>query len=303
MNEKSDSLPLVSCTVLSYNSETTVLETLESIKAQTYRNIELIVSDDNSKDNTVELCRQWIEQNRGRFVRTELLTVEKNTGVCANSNRALAACRGEWTKGLAADDIMLPNCVEDYILFVSDHPEISWASSYYRVYINDFKPECCIAHNSVSKRSFFNLTAEQQLNEIAPWNLIAAAPNFYSISVLREVGGFDMAFSFEDYPLFVTLLEHGYKCWFMDKETVGYRIHDSISNSSGKLFNYNFLLESKKFHKERTFKYLTTWQKMGQYSIWGLQSTFEKLKMNKDTRFNKTLYRRWLFLLKKMFNN
>lgn len=80
---------LVSCTVLSYNSAKTILETLESIKAQTYQNIELIVSDDCSKDNTVELCRQWIAVNKNRFVRVVLLTVKENTGVCANGNRAI----------------------------------------------------------------------------------------------------------------------------------------------------------------------------------------------------------------------
>ena len=70
--------PLVSVTVITYNSSKTVLETLDSIKAQTYQNLELIVSDDCSTDDTVELCRNWIEQNKERFVRTELLTVEKN---------------------------------------------------------------------------------------------------------------------------------------------------------------------------------------------------------------------------------
>ena len=46
-----DSPPLVSVIVISYNSSETVLETLESVKKQTYQNIELIVSDDCSTDN------------------------------------------------------------------------------------------------------------------------------------------------------------------------------------------------------------------------------------------------------------
>lgn len=303
MIKTEDRKPLVSCTVLSYNSAKTIVETLDSIAAQTYSNIELIVSDDCSKDNTIEICRLWLEQNKSRFVRTELLTVEKNTGVCANANRALEACKGEWKKGIAADDILLPNCVEDYIEFVKDHPEARWASSYYQVYKNTFDPENCIARHSVSKRSLFELTAEQQLKAIAPWNLIAAVPNFYNISALREVGGFCTDFSFEDYPTFITLLEHGYKCWFMDKETVGYRVHDSISNSSGKLFNYGFVLESKKFHIECCFKYLSLWQKFGQYSIWGLQYSLERLNLNRDTWFLRLFYKKTHSLLRKLFNN
>ena len=51
--------PLVSIVVITYNSAEYVLETLESAKAQTYQNIELIVSDDCSADNTVETCSRW----------------------------------------------------------------------------------------------------------------------------------------------------------------------------------------------------------------------------------------------------
>ena len=86
--------PLVSVFVVSYNAADYICETLESIKAQTYQNIELIVSDDHSSDQTVELANEWIESNKERFVRTELITVDHNTGVSANYNRAIRACRG-----------------------------------------------------------------------------------------------------------------------------------------------------------------------------------------------------------------
>ncbi|MBR5577209.1 MAG: glycosyltransferase [Bacteroidaceae bacterium] len=52
----------VSIVVITYNSSKYVLETLESVKAQDYPNIELIVSDDRSTDNTFELVNQWIEE-------------------------------------------------------------------------------------------------------------------------------------------------------------------------------------------------------------------------------------------------
>ena len=55
--------PLVSICVITYNSSKTVVETLESIKNQSYSNIELVVSDDCSPDNTVELVQQWLEKN------------------------------------------------------------------------------------------------------------------------------------------------------------------------------------------------------------------------------------------------
>ena len=70
--------PLVSIIVITYNSAKYVLETLESARYQTYQNIELIVSDDCSVDNTVEICNNWIKKNSNRFARVELITVNKN---------------------------------------------------------------------------------------------------------------------------------------------------------------------------------------------------------------------------------
>src|SRR5690606_22852216 len=95
--------PLVSIIVITYNSSKYVLETLESARAQTYQNIELIISDDGSKDATVQICRDWLKENSDRFVHSQLLTVEHNTGIPANCNRGVKASKGEWIKLIAGD--------------------------------------------------------------------------------------------------------------------------------------------------------------------------------------------------------
>jgi len=118
-----DDKPLVSVTVITYNSAKFVLETLESIRQQTYSNIELIISDDCSKDNTVELCQQWINEHGGRFVRSTIVTTPVNTGVAANFNRAIDNSNGEWIKGIAGDDLLLPTSVADYINYINDNDE------------------------------------------------------------------------------------------------------------------------------------------------------------------------------------
>lgn len=81
--------PLVFIIVFTYNSSKYLLETLESAKAKTYRNIELIVSDDCLTDDTVKLCKKWIDNNRTRFVRAELIITDTNTGIAANCDRRL----------------------------------------------------------------------------------------------------------------------------------------------------------------------------------------------------------------------
>ena len=65
--------PLVSVAVIAYNSEKYILETLDSVKEQTYDNIELVISDDCSTDNTVKICRHWASQNAQRFSNIQII--------------------------------------------------------------------------------------------------------------------------------------------------------------------------------------------------------------------------------------
>lgn len=281
---------LVSVRVVSYNAETTIIETLESIKNQTYQNIELIVSDDCSKDNTVRVARTWIEQNKSRFVRTELLTVPKNTGVCANMNRSLKACKGEWIKGIAADDILLPNCIEDVMEYVHDKPEIQFVATLQRVYNETFEEKNYVETNGIISDKFINSNIEEQLYQVAFSHNICAPTTMCSKALLLDIGGYDDRYGYEDHPLYVTMLENGYKVFFLAKETVGYRVHNSTMHSDGKLFNPRFLPLSRKFRKERCFKYYNWRQKFALRCLWLYQDTIVTLKLNRATTLNKILY-------------
>ena len=113
-----DKAVLVSVCVFAYNSAETVIETLDSVLKQTYPRLELIVSDDCSTDNTVELCRKWLAENGDRFEHTILLTHELNGGVAKNINSCVEAASGEWIKQIAGDDILLPDCVSHNMEYV-----------------------------------------------------------------------------------------------------------------------------------------------------------------------------------------
>ena len=105
-------MKLVSVVVLAYRSADTIIETLESIKKQTYPKIELIVTDDGSPDNTVEVVEHWMKDNKGCLSDMKLVTTEKNTGLPSNINRGLQAATGMYYKGIAGDDYLTEDAIE-----------------------------------------------------------------------------------------------------------------------------------------------------------------------------------------------
>lgn len=223
--------PLVSVGILTYNSAKYIVEALESVKNQTYQNIELIVSDDCSKDNTVEICRNWIEENKSRFVNTTLLTVEKNTGTSANCNRRFAACKGEWLKGLAADDKLLPTCIEDFVNYVNEHNK---SNIIFSKVIGFGNMEAASRWPCLDVGRFLKEFSQRQLRIIlSSQNFLPAPSTFIRKTVWQSIHGYNESIPLlEDWPFWVKSLEYGYSFDFLDKETVCYRFSEnSISQS------------------------------------------------------------------------
>jgi len=231
--------PLVTVAIATYNSSKFIIETLESVKAQTYDNIELIISDDCSTDDTVEVCRKWLEGNHHRFNRVELITSNKNTGVSANCNRSNFSAKGEWIKGLGGDDKLFPNSIENYVNYIKKHPQVRVVFGIRREFGNHVEKE--IEKNNKARLkalSFWKLpTAEEQF-----WDLIVRSPAVHSCTsfihrdTFLKVGGYDESIPMcEDIPFWIKLTKFGYRLDMMPIETVHYRIHsESIVHTKTK---------------------------------------------------------------------
>jgi glycosyltransferase involved in cell wall biosynthesis len=229
--------PLVSIIVVTYNSSEFVIETLESAKAQIYDKVELIISDDGSSDNTVHVCKEWLSKNNDRFENTVLLASQSNRGIPSNCNRGIDASHGEWIKLIAGDDILEDECIHSFIVFLSNHPEARVILSKQRsFFVKDQLKSYVNIRPEIDKRNefFYNSesTASIQYEYLLYRKVLIAGPTYFiKKSLITEVGCFDEKYRlFEDYPLFINILEKGERLYFLDQVTINYRIRgDSVS--------------------------------------------------------------------------
>lgn len=114
--------PTVSVLMTAYNRERYIAEAIESVLAQTFRDFELVVVDDSSKDKTVEIARQYASEPR-----MHLHVNEKNLGDYPNRNRAAGLARGRYLKYLDSDDMMYPHCLEIMVHQMDLFPEAALA--------------------------------------------------------------------------------------------------------------------------------------------------------------------------------
>jgi len=106
-NDTRTDLPLVTIAIPSFNHRKFIGECIESILAQTYENIELVIIDDGSEDNSAELIATYFESCTARLTRYEFIT-QKNQGLCATLNTAIEWSRGKYFMGIASDDSLEP---------------------------------------------------------------------------------------------------------------------------------------------------------------------------------------------------
>ena len=114
--------PLVTIAIPCYNHEQYVQDSIQSIIDQSYSNIELIIIDDGSKDNSVLKIQELISICTNRFSRFEF-RYRENKGLCNTLNEALKWANGEYFCTLASDDMIQPEKIELQIQALREYPE------------------------------------------------------------------------------------------------------------------------------------------------------------------------------------
>lgn len=228
---------LVSVLCLSMNHELYVEQGVNSIINQTYRNIEILYADNNSKDNTYEIADKLFKESglpyKG-FKRTE------NYGISANLNFLLKEARGEFIALLSGDDWWEIDNLQCKIDFFNQHEH------YGQVYGNGYK------YFQYENRKHLFYETEQKSGYI--FNDLLKGNLFYGISVisryeaLKDIGFFDEEMPMEDWDMYLRMAEK-YQIGYLHKPTCVSRITGKNLSSNIEFMNKGYEIYFKKYAK------------------------------------------------------
>jgi len=195
-------LPLVTIVGLCYNHDRYVLETLESIREQSYQHLQVILIDDCSKDNSVSIVETWLKYNRldWTFIRHEV-----NIGVTRSLNETLELAQGEYYKAIACDDVLMPNFISTMVERFDLLPD-EYAMIYSDVQTINENSEV-FGSTPFSERGWDTdekVPSGELFDQLAGWCFIPAAGTFMKTCVLKKLK-FNESLIVEDWDLWLRM--------------------------------------------------------------------------------------------------
>jgi len=207
--------PLVSVVILSFNHEDYIEKSILSVVNQTYKNIEIIVIDDGSKDNSPEIL-QKLQKEYGFK-----LKFQENQGVSRTLNKTITQhTHGKYITCWASDDIMLPDKTEKQVKFFEENPDYDMVFG--KVRMIDEKGEI------IENFKIFNYSDEHvkyiPFELLIDNNLIPAPTIIMRRDIWDKCGGYDENTILEDFDLSLKIAYNGKIAYLNDFFTY-YRWH------------------------------------------------------------------------------
>ncbi len=257
----SSSSDLVSVVVVTFNSDPVIAETIKSIYEQTYENIELIIQDDHSSDNTMETARKWCEDHKAdeRFVRISISSNDENLGTSRNLNEGCRHATGRWIKEMGGDDLLTRDCIEKNVSFVTRlNEDVLVISDVIGFYENASGKRVEQPFYSNIKgpyfRKFNRRNAKQQYRMVLHEYCIDSPTFFYSRRSLENIGGYDTRyFLMEDWPFVVKWTKNGRCIRYMEEPTVYYRMGDPDTVKGTTFFNLEHEKRIQRFKEDEIY--------------------------------------------------
>ncbi len=185
----------VSVIIPSYNHAHYIREAIESVLSQTYKNIEIVVIDDGSTDNTKEVLSPYIKNQRIHYI------CQENRGLSAARNAGLKAAQGQCIKFLDSDDFLYPEQIERQVAQISTGDNLISISNFCLLRPNGemLKLKYCPADDEYQQLAYLI-----EVNQVPPHTLLIPK------AIIQKVGGFDETLSgCADWDLWIRILQDG----------------------------------------------------------------------------------------------
>lgn len=251
-------LPVFSVVVLTYNQESLIEETLNSVCNQTYPNIELIISDDASTDNTVAVVKQWIEKFGDRFVKVTINVNKKNSGISGNHSIGLKLSTGEFVKYIGGDDLLFSDALEKMANFLMKNKNANFCVAKVKEFVDIGGKKITVSESpskTIMKRLERSQDAETQFRILSLECSIPAPGTFFRRIVFEKYGYPDESYKkFEDWHQWLKFLLNGERLYILNDTLVWFRKHmKSVSTSAIYTGNTKFFEETIRVYKEYVF--------------------------------------------------
>ncbi len=208
----------VSILIPAYNTSKYIAKCIESALCQTYRDLEIIVIDDGSTDNTANIVQS--------FAPKVILLTQSNQGPSSALNSGLKIATGDYIALLDSDDYMLPEKIDKQVEYLNHQPNYGlvytdgvWIDEKENV-IKDSFNEDTFREGYIFKELFLNM-------------FVSGPTMMIPRSVIRPVGFFDPKCREQDYQMALRIAYH-YPIGYLDEKVYVYRWHDL--NSSKKSY-------------------------------------------------------------------
>jgi len=213
--------PLVSILVPSYNHSSFVEDTIKSILAQTYENVELIVIDDGSTDNSADIIERLATDAKFTYI------CQHNHGVAATLNQALSLATGKYISLCASDDIYFSDKIATQVQYLEQYPE--YGMCYGKVLCFNESIDHTWEYPTSNKKDWV-------YDDLLHGCFIPAPSTFIRRDVIEEVGGFDETLWIEDWDLWLRI-SLKYPIGYQDKFFTYYRQHENnLSTQAFKMY-------------------------------------------------------------------
>ena len=245
--------PLVSIITPLYNSEKYIAETIEFVLAQTYSNWEMIIVDDCSKDNGVEIVEKYREKDK----RIKLYQNEINKGVSYTRNRAIDIAQGKYIAFLDSDDLWKKEKLEKQINFMEQNNIVLSYTAYEKI------------NEDGSKRGEIRVPEKLDYKELLKNCLIGFLTAIYRKEELKNFKFINS--KAEDYIFWLSILKKIEYAYGINEILASYRVLNN-SRSSNKIdivkFHWKICRKIEKLSLLRSISYYFIYIKRGIARYW-----------------------------------